>query len=70
MRGRVVLRARDGGGVTEEPADAVVLVSHPTANRAADELAASFDVHLVGDAASPRDLPAAVADGNRVGRAL
>ena len=69
MRGRVVLRARSGG-VTEERLMRSSS-SRTTANRAlADELAASFDVHLVGDAASPRDLPAAVADGNRVGRAL
>ena len=67
VRGRVVLRAAHG---VTEPADAVVLVSHPTANRAlADELAASFDVTSW---VTPRARAtfAAVADGNRVGRAL
>lgn len=40
-RHQVVLLARDGGGIIEEAADAVVLVLHPSANLAlADELAA------------------------------
>jgi 2,4-dienoyl-CoA reductase-like NADH-dependent reductase (Old Yellow Enzyme family) len=54
-----------------EEADAVVLVSRPLPNDGlAHDLRATCETHLVGDASSPRDLGAAVADATRVARAL
>ena len=50
------------------PADVVVLVTQNEPNRGLyDELVAAGrpDVLLVGDAASPRDLQAAIAEGHR-----
>jgi hypothetical protein len=53
----------------EVPADVVVVVTQNEPNRAlADEL--DGDVRLIGDAASPRDLGAAIAEGHRAARAL
>jgi hypothetical protein len=62
-----VLRARDGSERVEEEADAVVLVTTPAADRRLmHELESRYEVAVVGDAGSPRDLPAAVADAYRV----
>src|SRR6266536_1387755 len=57
----------------EVPADVVVLVTQNAPNRQIyDELLAAgqTDVFLAGDAASPRDLTTAIAEGHRVARAI
>ncbi len=56
----------------EVPADVVVLVTQNQPNRQIyDALVAAghTDVHIVGDAASPRDLQVAIAEGHRAARA-
>jgi 2,4-dienoyl-CoA reductase-like NADH-dependent reductase (Old Yellow Enzyme family) len=63
----------DSDRPTEVPADVVVLV---TPNRPLRELFETLsvqegpDVHLIGDAATPRDLQAAIRDGHMVGRRI
>ena len=58
---------------TEVPADLVVLVTQNEPNRGLhDDLQAAGcpDVRVIGDAASPRDLHTAIAEGHRAGRAI
>jgi 2,4-dienoyl-CoA reductase-like NADH-dependent reductase (Old Yellow Enzyme family)/pyruvate/2-oxoglutarate dehydrogenase complex dihydrolipoamide dehydrogenase (E3) component len=58
---------------TEVAADVVVLVTQNAPNRELyDELldAGQTDVHLIGDAASPRDIQVAIAEGHRLARAI
>jgi hypothetical protein len=55
------------------PADVVVLVTQNEPSRGLhDELVAAghVDVRLIGDAASPRDLKSAIAEGHMTGRAI
>jgi NADPH-dependent 2,4-dienoyl-CoA reductase/sulfur reductase-like enzyme len=57
----------------EVPADVVVLVTQNEPERQIyDEVAGDggFEVMLIGDAASPRNLQVAMAEGHRVGRAI
>ena len=54
------------------PADVVVLI---TANRTLDEIYTDLVdelpvIHRIGDAAAPRDIQAAIAEGRRVAMAL
>ncbi len=68
-----VVRPLRGRREHEVPADVVVLITPNHPNREIhDELAAdgTLDLRLIGDAASPRDMQAAIAEGHRVARAL
>jgi hypothetical protein len=68
-----LVRPLQGRRTEEVPADVVVLVTQNEPNRQLyDELLAAGrrDVFLVGDAASPRDLQAAIAESHRVARAV
>jgi hypothetical protein len=72
-RSSCVVRPLQSARAQEVPADVVVLVTQNEPNRALhDELVAAGhpDVRLIGDAASPRDLTAAIAEGHRLARVL
>ncbi len=61
------------GRLREVPADVVVLVTQNQPNRQIyDALVAAghTDVHIIGDAASPRTLDNAIAEGHRTARAI
>ncbi len=67
-----VVRPLQGKRTSEVPADLVVLVTQNEPNRELyDELMAAGhkDAVLVGDAATPRDMQAAIAEGHRAARA-
>nr|WP_087572955.1 FAD-dependent oxidoreductase [Sphingomonas sp. CDS-1] len=71
-QGDCIVRPLDGGPDQHVPADVVVLVTY---NRSRSDL---FDelrgelpaLHVIGDAASPRDMQAAIAEGRRVATSL
>jgi 2,4-dienoyl-CoA reductase-like NADH-dependent reductase (Old Yellow Enzyme family)/thioredoxin reductase len=68
-----VVRPLESKRTREVPADVVVLVTQNEPNRGLyDELVAAgqSDVLIVGDAASPRDLQVAIAEGHRVARGI
>jgi NADPH-dependent 2,4-dienoyl-CoA reductase/sulfur reductase-like enzyme len=69
---RAHLRHLDSGIAREVACDLVVLATGFEAQRSlVDELAGSAtEVHLVGDARSPRGLPTAIAEANALARAL
>jgi 2,4-dienoyl-CoA reductase-like NADH-dependent reductase (Old Yellow Enzyme family)/thioredoxin reductase len=71
-RDAITLRSLDTGSVLHEQPDAVVIVcgfiSTPVL---ADSVGGSYEsLYIVGDAAAPRDLGAAIADGDRVGHSI
>jgi hypothetical protein len=66
-----IVHPSQGKRTREVPADLVVLVTPNRPNRELhDELVAAGrgDLLLIGDAASPRDLQVAIAEGHRAGR--
>jgi NADPH-dependent glutamate synthase beta subunit-like oxidoreductase len=68
-----VVRPLESSRTREVPADVVVLVTQNEPSRGLyDELLARGvrDVFLVGDASTPRDLQAAIAEGHRAARAI
>jgi 2,4-dienoyl-CoA reductase-like NADH-dependent reductase (Old Yellow Enzyme family) len=73
-RGRCIVRPSQAGlnQWQEVAADIVVLVTHNQPLRDLYDLTRNeeFTSFLIGDALSPRDVQAAIADGHRVGRAL